>query len=149
MLKHTVSNSLTHGAFIPCFMCRCSSNGDRAQCSRFQEKWSLKTRNKPSILRWRRFFGGGGVRRHGGGNESFWSYGRGIQWRMLSGSPRHSSVTKTHFKRTCVLDGFPKNSSPVSEDRNFSLGGRSCGNHVVRTWGCHGNWLGIGQHWYQ
>ena len=24
-----------------------------------------------------------------------------------------------------------------------------CGNIATYTWGCHGNWLGIGQHCYQ
>ena len=24
-----------------------------------------------------------------------------------------------------------------------------CGNIATYNWGCHGNWLGIGQHWYQ
>ena len=38
--------------------------------------------------------------------------------------------------------GFLRNSSPVSEDRNFSLGGRSCGNPCFSD----GVAMGAGQH---
>ena len=83
----------------------------------------------------RKFFGGGGVQRPGGGDENFWSYGRGILLRRPSGSPRRISATRTHSKKMYEQVGFPRNSSPVFEDRNFSPGGRSCG----KSW----SWLGV------
>ena len=49
-LKHTVSNSLTRGAFIPCFMCHCSNSGGQAQCSRFLVRWNLKTQTPPQYF---------------------------------------------------------------------------------------------------
>ena len=49
--------------------------------------------------------------------------------RRPSGSPRHISVTRTHFRQIYRPTGFPKNSSlsSVSEDRNSSLEGTSYG----------------------
>ena len=53
---------------------------------------------------------------------------------MQSGSPRHSSVIRTHSRKIYVLGQFPKNSNSVSEDRNFSMGGVVVG-ILLRTLG--------------
>ena len=142
-LRHTVSNSLTHGESTQCFMCRCSSSGGRAQCSRFLVRWNLRTQTNLNTSTWRKFFGGGGVQRPVGDNASFWSYGRGIPWRMQSGSPHRISVIKMHSRKTFRPTGFPKNSEAdlVSVDRNSSMGGSSCGKSGSFPWGCHGHWL--------
>ena len=71
----------------------------------------------------------GGIRRPASDDASFWSCGKGILSRRLSGFPRHFSVIQTHSKRMFVLAGFLRSSNlcSVFEDRNFSRGGRSCG----------------------
>ena len=55
--------------------------------------------------------------------------GRGIQSKRLSGSPRHTSVIRTHFEQTLRPTGFLKSNEAifVSVDRNSSRGGSSCG----------------------
>ena len=145
-LKHTVLNSLTHGASIPCFMCRCLSNGGQARCNPSQEKSSSKTQTVRSTLTSRRFYVGDGHPRPGDDRESFSSCGRGILLRMQSGSPRRFLATRTHFKKTSRPTEFQRSSSRsfVSVGRNFLHGGSTCGNFGSVHWGCHGHWLGIG-----
>ena len=49
-----------------------------------------------NTLTLRRSCGGGGVQRPSGGDENFWSYGRGIPLRRQpSGSPWNISIIKT------------------------------------------------------
>ena len=129
-LKHNDYSSLTRGESIPCFMCRYSSIGGPAQYSRFQERSSLMMQTLISTLTLRKFFGGGGLPRPGGGNVNFWSYGRGILWRKQNGSPRRISVIRTHSRRMFVQARFPRSNRlcPVFENRNFSRGGEVVGN---------------------
>ena len=82
------------------------------------------------------------MRRPVGNNENFWSYGRGIQWRMLSGSPHLILVIRMRSRRTFRPTGFPKNNEAglVFVDRNSSMGGVVVGNLVV----CLGVAMGTG-----
>ena len=93
-------------------------------CSKFQERWSLKTQTLLDTLTERKFFGAGGIQRPGGDDENFWSYGRGIPLRRPSGSPRRISAIKTHSEQILRPTESQKGSdlSSVSEDRNFSRG---------------------------
>ena len=109
----------------------------------------MQTNLSTSMLR--KFFHGSGVLRLGGNDVNFWSYGKGILLRRSSGSLCRFSVIRTHSKQMFKPTGFLRSSnlSLVSEDRNFSLGGRSCGKFGSWYWSCQGHWFGIGQHWYQ
>ena len=42
-----------------------------------------------------------------------------------------------------------KNRTLKVHERNQKSTASYCGNIATYNWGCHGNWLGIGQHWYQ
>ena len=127
-------------------MCRYSNSGGQALSNKFQERWNLKTQTSLNISTLRRFCGGGGRRGPGNDDESFWSCGRGIQWRMLNGSPPHISVIKRPSVKTLQLTEFLKTDEAitVSVGRNSSWGGSSCGNFCCFAWGCHGHWFGTG-----
>ena len=62
-----------------------------------------------------------------------------------------ATVPKTHNHREVAVLALPAENplNPCNEARVVEEEGDDCGNIAAYTWGCHGNWLGMGQHWYQ
>ena len=121
-LKLIDLNSPTRGRFTLCFTYHYSRNGMQARCCKFLVISNLLTQTNQNISKWKKYYGGDGIRRPANDNVNSSSYGKGIPLKMQNGSLLPFLPTKPLYKLTSETTLFQKlpKFHPVTEDSNSS-----------------------------